>query len=266
MSAAIRAELRKVLSTRTWWVLLLAMAAFLAILAGFFAFSLTSTGGGFDLSQFSDPTDPSRTVYSLATSVGYLVPLIIGSLLMTSEYRHGTLTPSLLAEPRRSRVLAAKTVVAALLGVVYGVVAVAATVAAGAPVLAARGSGAQLGEPDVQRLLAVAVLVMVLWTVVGLGIGGLLTNQVAAIVAVIAFTRLIEPIARLALAPFEATAAVAQFLPGAAADGLQGTSFYTQLDAGTDLLPPWAGGLVLAGYALTLLVLTRLITLRRDIG
>ena len=95
----------------------------------------------------------------------------------------------------------------------------------------------------------------------------MLTNQVAAIVVILAFTQFVEPIARVALGAFDAVDGVAKFLPGAAADGLMGASFFGAFGGGeADLLPRWAALLVLLGYAGVLALVGRYTTLRRDIG
>ena len=63
---------------------------------------------------------------------------------------------------------------------------------------------------------------IVVTAVIGVAFGSVLTNQVAAIVVILAFTQFVEPIARLALGAFDVTDGIAKFLPGAAADGLVG--------------------------------------------
>ena len=46
-------------------------------------------------------------IYSFASSVGYVFPVLLGALAVTGEFRHKTLTPTFLAEPNRSLVLGA---------------------------------------------------------------------------------------------------------------------------------------------------------------
>lgn len=73
---------------------------------------------------------------------------MVGALLVTTEYRHRTITPTLLAEPNRDRVVAAKLLVGAGLGLVFGLLGTAATTAAGASVLALlhKPTGLQAGS------------------------------------------------------------------------------------------------------------------------
>ena len=63
-----------------------------------------------------------------------------GILLVTNEYRHGTVMTTFLAEPRRERVLGAKLVVALLTGAGFGLVAMAVSTLVAAPWLAWRAA------------------------------------------------------------------------------------------------------------------------------
>lgn len=260
------AELRKLTSTRMWWVLLVVMLGYLAFLAAVIAFSV---GAGDSQGAPGTPTasgaEAAEIVYSLINAIGYVFPLVIGSLAMTSEFRHSTITQSLLVEPRRGVFLAAKLLAGVPLGLAYGVVAALAVVAGGAPVLAATGDGAYLGDGGVLQVLAFGVLVTTVWAVIGVAFGAVATNQVAAIIVIIAFTQFVEPIARVGLGSVDALSGVAAYLPGAAADAVMGASFFASIGSG-ELLSRGAGLLVLLAYAAVLALLGRLTTLRRDLG
>lgn len=261
-TAALAAEWRKLTSTALWWVLALGMAAYLAFVGAAMAFSLTVAPEG--QAPPLGGLDAALTVYGVLNAVGYVFPLVVGTLLVTTEVRHKTLTQTLLAEPRRGVVLGAKLVLAAGIGLLYGVAGVAGLVAAGAPVLSAVGDGAFLGDPQVVRALLLGVLVTGLWAVLGTGFGAVVPHQVAAVVAILAFTQFVEPIARLALGAVDGLSVVSAYLPGAAADAVVGASLFSQM-GDVDLLPAWAGALVLLGYAAALTLAGRLTTFARDV-
>ena len=267
MRAAVRAEWRKLRTTRLWWILLLAMAAYLALIGGVLA-------GSFALAPATGPgaapvhgVDAALGVYGLVNAVGYVFPLVIGSLMVTTEFRYQTITESLLVEPRRTVLLVAKLAVAAPVGLLYGIAGTAGLLAVAAPLLAWQGDGAHLGDRAVVTAILLGVLVTALWAVIGAAFGAVVPNQVAAVVVLLAFTQFVEPVARLALAAVDGASQVAKFLPGAAADGVIGSSLVSQLGGGgSDLLPRGAALAVLIGYAVVLAALGRATTLRRDIG
>jgi len=266
---ALRSELRKVLSTRMWWLLALVLLAYLAFLGAVMGFSLTtdpeSMTGGLGTVTELDGRTVAETVYTLAVSLGYVFPLVIGALSMTAEYRHKTITPVVLAEPRRGVVLGAKLLVGALLGAVYGVVGTAGAVLGGLPFLLTKGDGAYLGDRAVLTDLAFSVLALAIWCVIGVGLGTLLTNQIASVVVILAFTQFVEPVLRLGLVAIDALAGVQKFLPGAAAEALAGSSLYSSTGM-LGLLDRGWGAVVLLAYAAGFALLGRYLTLRRDIS
>lgn len=272
MKAAVASEYRKLVSTRLWWVLLIIMAGYLAFIAAVMAFSLTTVAdavadadGDFSFGiETESSLDSATTVYSLVNSVGYVFPLVIGTLIMTNEFRHRTITQSLLVEPRRSVLLIAKLVISVPVGLLYGLVAVLSVVAGGAPILALQGDGALLGDGEVLAVLAFGVLAIAIWVVVGTAFGSVVTNQVAAMVIILAFTQFVEPIARVGLGAVDQLSGVSAFLPGAAADALIGASLFSTIGSGS-MLSRGAGAAVLLTYAVAFAAIGRFTTLRRDI-
>lgn len=267
MRTALAGEWRKVATTRMWWLLAVVMLGYLAFLGAVMAFSLTSDPSGMSGGD-AQPLDGhavAQTVSTLAVSLGYVFPLVIGALSMTGEYRHRTIAPTLLAEPRRGVVLLAKLVIGLLLGLAYGVVGLVGAVLGGLPFLIAQGDAHHLGDGDVLRTMAFAVLAVAIWCPIGVGVGALLTNQVAAVVVILAFTQFVEPILRIGLTAVDALSGAQRFLPGAAAEALAGASLYSTSGM-LDLLGRWQGALVLLGYAALFALVARVTTLRRDVG
>ncbi len=271
MIAAIRSEIVKLLTVRMWWILLLVLVGYVgftaALLAGIFGGLGDQLGGTQGAPQLPAASLPP-IVYSTATSVGYVIPLILGALAVTGEVRYQTLTPTFLAQPRRGIVIGAKVVVLAAVGAVFGVAGAVASVALGASILRAVGVEPALGSADTWLLVARMILAMSLWAAIGVGVGSLIPNQVASIVIVLAFTQFVEPILRLGTSIWDWTAELGKFLPGAASDALVGSSVFTSLGAGTtsvQSLEWWQGGLVLGGLGLVLVVAGYLTSWRRDV-
>jgi hypothetical protein len=164
-------------------------------------------------------------------------------------------------------VLAAKLVVGALLGVLYGVVGVVAAVAPSAAFLAGYGLSTEFASVETWTLFGRMLLAYVLWVFVGVGIGALVRNQVGAIVGVLVFTQFIEPVARAAASFVEGLTEFVNYLPGAASDALVGASVFTGMTPGAtaDALEWWVGGLVLLAYGAVLVLLGYVLSWRRDV-
>ena len=107
MRAALLAEHRKLVSTRIWWILALAMAGYLAFIGGVLALSATVTPPGEGAPQLGG-IDAALSTYGVINAIGYVFPLVVGTLAVTTEHRHRTIEQTYLAEPRRGVVLVAK--------------------------------------------------------------------------------------------------------------------------------------------------------------
>ncbi len=266
MTAAVRAELRKILTTRLWWVLLVIMVGTIALFAGSLALAVALGG---DAGASSDPiaVPPDQlavAVYTAGVTLGYVFPLTFGAIVVTQEFRHRTIETAVLAEPRRMRIITAKLVAALPFAAAYGVASSAAVLAVGAPSLALASGSAMLDSAATWRTLGLAAVAMAAWMLVGVGFGTLVTHQVAVIVGLLTWTQLVEPIVRIALGFWDAAAPVARFLPGAAGEAIAGGSFYSASGL-SELLPPWAGLLVLLGYGAVAAVIGWRTSFRRDL-
>ena len=266
---ATRAELDKIFSTRLWWILALVMFVYVGSVAGI----LAGVFGGLDTS--ADPTAPvldmseiHLIIYSSASAIGYVFPVLLGALSATSEFRHQTLTPTFLANPRRGQVLGAKLIAMAIVGALYGVIALISSIGPGALILSLVGQDARLDDGNTWILAVRVILAMALWAAIGVALGTLVPNQVAVLVIVLAFTQFLEPILRSVSFIWEWTAQVGQFLPGSASDALVGWSVFTSLGMMTTetvALEWWQGGLVLAAIAAVAAVLGYVTTWRKDV-
>ncbi|MGE5719416.1 MAG: ABC transporter permease, partial [Nocardioidaceae bacterium] len=94
MTSLLRAELKKITSTRLWWGLLLGALAFSAIqsvanavVAGM------DPGGGQGTIPGLESAEAVRSVYPMAMFSGtYIFALVLGITGMTGEYRYQTIT------------------------------------------------------------------------------------------------------------------------------------------------------------------------------
>ena len=130
MIAQIKAELLKIRSTRTTLGLLLGMIALILLFE--LLTGLLSNAGALST------TENQRQLLGIGTLAGVFSALA-GVLLVTSEYRYGTIRPTILFTPNRSRVLAAKVIAGTLAGLVFGIVGEALGWAIGYAIITGRG-------------------------------------------------------------------------------------------------------------------------------
>jgi ABC-2 type transport system permease protein len=254
MTALVRAEWTKLFSTRAWIGLLVGAC----VMAGGFAALLTGLAG----QEGGAPPVGSAEYEALAFSVASnaaVFALILGIIGMTQEFRHRTATPTFLTTPKRGRVVVAKLVAYALASVPFALVALAVTVAVVVAYAGARGAAPSLTGENAEVLLS-AGLAIVVYAVIGVGLGALLRNQVGAIVGALVYLYVVEPL----LSAFSATAAVYKWLPGGALEAMT-TTFRGPQAVAPDLLERWQGGLLLLGYGLVAALLGTLLSVRRDV-
>ncbi|SDL56002.1 ABC-2 family transporter protein [Geodermatophilus siccatus] len=254
MTALVRAEWTKLFTTRVW----IGLLAGACVMAGGFAALLTGLAG-----QEGGPPpvgSPDYEALALAVAANAVVfALILGIIGMTQEFRHRTATPTFLTTPRRGRVVVAKLVAYALAAVPFALAAVAVTVAVVVVYAGARGAAPSLTGENAEVLLS-AGLAIVVYAVIGVGLGALLRNQVGAIVGALVYLYVVEPL----LSAFSATAAVYKWLPGGALEAMT-TTFRGPQAIAPDLLERWQGGLLLLGYGLVAALVGTLLSVRRDV-
>jgi ABC-type transport system involved in multi-copper enzyme maturation permease subunit len=202
-------------------------------------------------------TNPAtlRQVFASAGSASVIV-LVLGIIGMTTEFRHMTITSSFLATPRRGRVLAAKMGAYAVVGLAVAVLSWVLAVLLAVVLLPLRDH-APIEWGAVVQILGGALLAFAIYGVLGVAVGALIRNQIAAIVAALVWVLLVESL----LVAFLPT--WGSWLPGGAAAAVLQAG--AGVDGTAETLPVWAGALVLLGYALVFAVVAARTTLRLDI-
>ena len=157
----------------------------------------------------------------------------------------------------------AKILAHALMGVVYALVGLLTVLVVGGITMSVRGYELGFGADRLWATNALAVVAVAIWTVVGIGVGTLIRNQVAAIVAALLFTFLVEPLLTFAISTIEALDLdwLVRWLPSNASSALMAPG-----DVMVQYLDWWAGGLVLLGYGLVLAGLGIAVSVRRDVS
>ncbi|AUS79684.1 ABC transporter permease [Actinoalloteichus sp. AHMU CJ021] len=282
MGRLITSEFRKILTVNLWWALLIPAALFTFFLAWFggavgsFAGSAAEFGG--------DSVPIAGLMYAAGFNLATVFGAIFGGLSMSGELRHKTITTTFLTADSRAAVLGAKLVSCAAVGAFYGVVC-AITGSLGAFVGYGDGFPA---VGDWLLLCLVSIVLMVLWTLLGVGFGALVGNQVGVVLIIPIYTLLGETIL-VSLFSEMGGSAVSPYLPNGSGSfallGLAMAQLFSVVSthAGTADIPPevrgdleaagvsgqfndwWLSGLAFLGWAALFVLLGWLLNQKRDV-
>jgi ABC-2 type transport system permease protein len=238
----LSAELLKLRTTRTFVTLVSVTVVLSLIVVGLTAI-LTD-----------DFTEESvREMFTFDFSALFI--LLLGVTGMAGEWRHRTITSSVLAAPDRVRLLVAKLISYAVAGTVLSLIVTVALMALGTVILSLRDV-TTLGLADLADVLWRNLLVAALLGAFGVCIGGIVRNQIVAIVGILIFAFALEPaLLNLALE-------VGKFGPTTGApSGIIGIN---PVDNG-ELLSPVVALLVMLGWVGLGFAITATLLRRRDL-
>jgi ABC-2 type transport system permease protein len=241
----VSAELMKLRTTRaTYWLLgiLAAAIVLVVLLLGLLLHA-----------QHLQSQDDQQGLLGVGISVP-LATLIIGIIISSGEFRHGTITPTLLATPQRGRVVTAKLLAGALFGTVLLVVGEGLALALGGFALAVRGIPVHLYGGDLPKILGSLVVACALWGAFGAALGTAFRNQSATLIVSILWVLIAENVLR-GFFPGQAS-----FLPGSALIGV------LSRDGGTGLLHLWPAVIVSCAYVALCGVAAWQLLERRDVS
>jgi len=180
-------------------------------------------------------------------SIAGVFSALAGIMLVTSEYRFGTIRPTFLFNPSRSRLFTSKIIAGAIAGLVFGVIGEGLSFAVGMLTLKVRHIPIALSGGNVTVILVGAIVGTALWGIIGVGLGAILPNQVGAVISLLAWGFVVENLV------FGLLPSVGRFLPVHAQNAMMGftTAHYLSGAAGTLVLIVWT--VALAGIGTTLL-------------
>ena len=243
MTAVLRSEWTKLWSIRsTWWC-----TAVYVLVVG---------GGGWLAAAGTDSAPRADVAVQTALTgfgIGQLVLVVLGALVMTSEFASGMALASLTVVPRRGRLLIAKTlVVLAYCLLISALLAVLCALAA--RTLTAVAGGVRAGDVAVLRTLGLQVGAAGLIGVLAVALGTVLRATAGAVGIGMALVFVAPP--ALALVGTPLAARLSQSLP----------ALRVGEDAFLAVATPWPVGMaVLAAWAVVVWVLGAVLFARRDV-
>ncbi|MFM7014354.1 MAG: hypothetical protein ACKOXT_05160 [Actinomycetota bacterium] len=253
----LKAEIRKLIYSRSSYGILLASILLACIGTVITPIVISNDETGL-LGSLSD-VQMVDGVYSKAIS-SYIFAIILGIILLSGEFRHGTAVATFLVSPKRSKVLFAKLGVAALAGAVMQTTA-SLVAMAGANVTLSFLDAAKPSEDVFINVPLAAALSGAVLGVVGVAIGSLIRNQLIAIVSTLVWLFVVEPLVVLLFVD------AGKYLPTGAITGMLALDIQVE-EVGvntTNFLPPQLAALVLLGYGAFFALLALFTSLQRDI-
>ena len=244
MKALLQAELLKLRTTRT----------FIALVGSAVALSLVLLVLN---TLLTDEFDEQSVRFTFAGDFTGLFILLLGAMGMAGEWRHRTITSTVLAAPDRLKLLVAKTLSYAVAGIVVSFVVTAMLMLVGTIILSSRGL-TTLPFSDLLDIMWRNLVVSAYLGAFGVCIGAIVRNQVVAIVGLLLYSFAVE-FTLFGLAPD-----VAKYMPiNGAPSGVVNVSF----DGGeADFLEPGVAVLVMFGWVTVLFAAGALLLRRRDLN
>jgi ABC-2 type transport system permease protein len=248
MTGAIGSELFKMRTTRTFY----------ALVGSALALVLLPTIPVLAFVNFAPDDDPLAVLLFFISGLVQVFALLLGILAATNEFRHGTITPSLLVVPNRVRLMLSKLTAALIVGLVLGIVST------GLIILLSMLFGSirdfNTGE-DKLALFIGGSLASALFAALGVGLGALVRNQVGAVVGSLVYIFILEPALGGVLSLVDALDDIMpKYSLGAVGNGLMGADFEDSM--ALDQVP---SGLILVAYVAIFVVAGLVMVRRRDV-
>ena len=275
----VRSELLKIRTTNAWW--LFALGALVMLVLAFLVNAINSVFILGDSEQITEGMSPQQVeqiaaqadtvniaanLYTSGQFFGLLFVMLLGIILVTNEFHHQTATTTFLSTPRRTAVVLAKLVTAALFGVLIWAVTTALTIPATVIFLGGRGIDNHLGDGAITRALLLNLLAYVLWGIFGVGFGVLIRSQIGATVTAVVLYLVGTTAASIIFTLLQNWLKVdwiaeLQVIVPSIASNLMITG--TELPGSP---PQWVGAAILLGYAVLTGTIGTLIVRTRDIS
>jgi ABC-2 type transport system permease protein len=238
VSRLINGELIKVRTTRT--ALGFAAASLLLVVAGV-TISI--------LAGHPATIDDKRGALAFGSGIA-IVLLLFGAVGATGEFRHRTLAPAVLIAPDRLRLLLARLAAYTLTALAVAALMAVVTFAIGIPLLAGE-KGPDLAGSDYVKVVAGGLLSAGLAVAIGVAFGTLVRNQVFAVISVLVWITILEPLVGL--------------IKDRALDYTLGSALTRVAQGGDDRMSLGGAVLVLLAWGVVLLVAAAVVDRRRDV-
>ena len=252
-AGTLRSEFTKLSSVRSTYFTLIAF-----FVAGL-GFAIAATAGN-RVNAGHPLFDPTATSLRGAVYLGELIIVVVGALVITSEYGTRMVSTSMTAMPRRGVLYGAKAVVLACVSLAVALVTSFASFFAGQAVLGPGHGGASIASPDALRSVLLSTVFVTCCALLAFGLGAIIRYTAGAVTTLFGLVFLI-PLLAEAL-PDNWFHDMARWLPGGSA--LEPIVSTTPVAGQSFLFGPYGELAVFGGYAAIAVLIGALLFLRRD--
>lgn len=251
------------------WVLLGILTAFIILIryAAGYALVTSSPMGGSQMAEFVLPAGMPSAVLSVIPQVGAALAIVLGAMVMGSEYRWDTVKASVVRKPGRLGFVAGKILALCAAAATLALAALITGLVCSLVVAAILGTGLQTPPPaEAAAAFGAAWLIMAAYAALGLFFGVLVKGAGAAIALGLIYVLILESFISGVAGQLPGGQSVSAVLPGGAAGNLTsaiGQSGMTPPASGM-LSSPTAALLILAAWVILLGAASILLFTRRD--
>jgi ABC-2 type transport system permease protein len=248
----LRSELTKIASVRsTYWTLLAQVVASIAW-AVLNCAGIVSHGAGSDFNA-------AEASLTGQVALGELIIVVLGALVITSEYSTGMIRTSLAVMPRRGVLYAAKAIVFAVVTLTISLVTSFVAFFVGQAILSGKHYNTTLAQPGVLRAVLLSAAIVAVFGLIAYGTGAIIRHTAGAITAILGVIFLLPALGQAL--PNTWFADLERWLPGGGALSPIASSAPPISD---HLFSAWGEFAVFSGYAAVLLAVGAWLFIRRD--
>jgi len=225
----VRAELRKLSTTKMPWAFLAVLVTIAGITAVAVIVGTDADGSKAFISTAADQKSLMAFAYN-----GLMIAGLFGAIAVAREYGHDTVVPTFLIEPRRHRAVLAQLAAVTLAGGVLGFVGTALTMVAVSVSLTATKFSFMLSAGDVTQLFAASIFAAATGALLGAGIGTLVRNTGGAVAALVVIQFIAPPLA------VQLVSEAISWVPGTLANVASGVADDVGMAASLTAMIAWA--------------------------
>ena len=186
----VRAEIRKLTTTKLPWGFLAVLVVIAGLDAAVVAFGTDMDGSKAFVATAAD--QQSLMAFAFNAMLG---TALFGAIAAAREYGHGTVVPTFLTCPKRPRAVLAQLAAVLFAGAALALVGQALMIAAVALALRSTQYGLMVSAGDITQLLAASALAGAIGAVLGAGLGVVIRNVGGTVTTAVLVLFVIPPLA-----------------------------------------------------------------------